>query len=104
MSINACDIKVSMLFSSLLANINILSCFFFLFLVVLNDLLTIPVVREKIRVKLAIPTGAPTTLVNEQIDTPPVLQLLHLKQLESFLCNQKQLHIYLIFYCLIFIG
>ena len=37
----------------------------------------IPVVREKIKVKLAlaIPTGAPTILVNEQIDTPPVVGL-----------------------------
>ena len=81
MSINACDIKVSILFSSLLANINILSCFFFLFLVVLSNFLTIPVVREKIKVKLAlaIPTGAPTTLVNEQIDTPPVVALKTIK-------------------------
>ena len=45
----------------------------------LNNLLTIPVVREKIRVKLAIPTGAPTTLVNEQIDTPPVVALKTIK-------------------------
>ena len=43
----------------------------------LNNLLTIPVVREKIRVKLAlaIPTGGQTTLVNEMIDTPPVVEL-----------------------------
>ena len=43
----------------------------------LNNFLTIPVVREKIKVKLAlaIPTGAPTTLVNEMIDTPPVVAL-----------------------------
>ena len=41
----------------------------------LSNFLTIPNVREKIRVKLAlaIPTGAPTTLVNEIIDTPPVV-------------------------------
>ena len=40
----------------------------------LSNFLTIPVVRGKIKVKLAlaIPTGAPTTLVNEQIDTHPV--------------------------------
>ena len=39
--------------------------------------MTIPVVREKIKVKpaLAIPTGAPTMLGNEQIDTPPVVAL-----------------------------
>ena len=75
MSINACDVRVSMLFSLLLANIKILSCFYFLFLVVLSNFLTIPVVRGKTKVKLAlgIPTGAATTLVNEQIDTPPVV-------------------------------
>ena len=81
MSINACDIRVSMLFSLLLANIRILSCFFFLFLVIFSNFLTIPVVREKIKVKLAlaIPTGAPTILVNEQIDTPPVVALKTIK-------------------------
>ena len=49
----------------------------------LNNFLTIPVVREKIRVKhaLSIPTGAPTTLVNEQIDTPPVVALKTIKNL-----------------------
>ena len=81
MPINACDIRVSMLLSLLLANIKILSCFFFLFLVIFSNFLTIPVVREKIKVKLAlaIPTGAPTTLVNEQIDTPPVVALKTIK-------------------------
>ena len=41
----------------------------------LSNFLTIPVVREKIKVKLAlaIPTGAPTTLVNEMIDNPPLV-------------------------------
>ena len=78
-----------MLFSLLLANIRILSCFFFLFLVILSNVLTIPVVREKIKVKLAlaIPTGAPTIVVNEMIDTPPFVALKHLK---LYLCNQKQ--------------
>ena len=81
MSVSACDIRVSMLLSLLLANIRILSCFFFLFLVIFSNFLTIPVVREKIKVKLAlaIPTGAPTTLVNEQIDTPPVVALKTIK-------------------------
>ena len=83
MSINACDIRVSMLLSLLLANIRILSCFFFLFLVIFSNFLTIPVVREKIKVKLAlaIPTGAPTTLVNEMIDTPPLVALKAIKTL-----------------------
>ena len=41
------------------------------------NFLIIPVVREKIKVKhvLAIPTGAPITLVNEITDTPPVVTL-----------------------------
>ena len=61
-----------MLSSLILANIRILSSFFFLFLVILNNFLIIPVVREKIKVKLAlaIRTGAPTTLADEMIQTP----------------------------------
>ena len=41
----------------------------------LSNFLPISVAREKIKVKLAlaIPTGAPTTLVNEMIDTPPLV-------------------------------
>ena len=41
----------------------------------LSNILPIPVVREKIKVKvaLAIPTRAPTTLVNEMMDTPPLV-------------------------------
>ena len=81
MSINACDTTVSMLLSLLLANIRILSCFLFLFLVIFSNFLTIPVVREKIKVKLAlaIPTGAPTILVNEIIDTPLLVALKTIK-------------------------
>ena len=47
----------------------------------LNNFLVILVVREKIKVKLAlaIPTGAPTTLVNEQIDTPLLVTLKTIK-------------------------
>ena len=47
----------------------------------LSNFLIIPVVIEKIKVKLAlaIPTGAPATLVNEQIDTPPVVALKTIK-------------------------
>ena len=81
MSINAWDAKVSMLSSLLLANIRILSCFFFLFLVIFSNFLTIPVVREKIKVKLAlaIPTGAPTTLADEMIQTPLLVALKTIK-------------------------
>ena len=51
--------------------------FLFFFLLCLVIFLTIPVVREKIKVKLAptIPISAPTTLVNEMIDTPPLVVL-----------------------------
>ena len=47
----------------------------------LSNFLTIPVVREKIRIKLAlaIPTEAPTTLENEIIDTPPLVALKAIK-------------------------
>ena len=71
-----------MLLSLLLANIRIL-CFFFLFLVIFNNFLTILVVIEKIKVKLAlaIPTGAPIILVNEIIDTPPLVALKTIKTL-----------------------
>ena len=43
----------------------------------LSNFLTIAVIREKIKVKLAlaIRTGAPTMLVNKEIDTPPVFAL-----------------------------
>ena len=46
--------------------------FFFLFLIILSNFLIIPIVKEKIIVKLAfaIPTGAPITVVKEIIDTP----------------------------------
>ena len=72
-----------MLLSLLLANIRILSCFFFLFLLIFSNFLTIPVVREKIKVKLALatPTGAPIILVNEIIDTPPGVALKTIKVL-----------------------
>ena len=47
----------------------------FLFLVVLSNFLVIPVVKEKIKVELslAIPTGAPITVVKEIIDTTPLV-------------------------------
>ena len=69
-----------MLFNLLLASIRILSCFLFLFLFMLSNFL-IPVVKEKINVKLApaIPTGAPTTLIEEIIQTPPLVALKTIK-------------------------
>ena len=43
----------------------------------------IPVVKQKIKVKLTlrIPPGAPITLVNEMIDTPPLVALKTIKVL-----------------------
>ena len=81
MSINAWDIRVSMLLSLLLAKIRILSCFFFLFLVIFSNFSTIPVVTEKIKIRLAlaIPIGAPTTLVNEINDAPLLVALKTIK-------------------------
>ena len=66
-----------------LGNIRILSCFFFLFLFIFNKFLTIPVVREKIKVRLAlaIPAGVPKILVNEIIDTPLLVALKTIKTL-----------------------
>ena len=70
-----------MLLSLLLANTRILSGFFFFFLVIFNNFLTVPVVKEKIKVKLAltIPTGAPIMLVNEIIVTLPIVALKAIK-------------------------
>ena len=78
MLVNACDTKVSMLSRLLLANVRILSCFFFLFLVMLNNFLIITVVREKIKVRLvlAILAGAPTTLASEMIQTPLLIYVI----------------------------
>ena len=69
MSINHWDTKVSILLSLLLERSSILSCFFFSFLVILSILLIIPVVTEKIKVKLAlaIPRVASVTVVKKFI-------------------------------------
>ena len=79
MSIIACDIRVSLLLSLLLDKITVFSCLFFL--VIFSNFLTIPVVREKnkVRLALAIPTGAPTILVNEIINTPLLVALKTIK-------------------------
>ena len=80
-SFNAGDINDSMLLSLLLDNIRILSCFFFLFLVIFSNFLMIPVVIEKIKVThvLAIPADAPIILVNEIIDIPLLVTLKTIK-------------------------
>ena len=47
----------------------------------LNNFLIIPVVREKIKVRLAlaIPAGVPTALANEMIQTPLLVALKAIK-------------------------
>ena len=56
--------------------------FLFVFFM-LSNFLIIPVVGEKIRVKLAlaIPAGAPITLVKEMIDIPSLVALKAIKTL-----------------------
>ena len=70
-----------MLLCLLLAKIRTLSCFLFLFLVIFSNFFTTPVVREKtkVRLELAIPTGAPTILLNEIIDTTSLVALKTIK-------------------------
>ena len=65
-----------------------------MFLVIFSNFLTIPVVREKIKVKLAlaIPTGAPTTLADEMIQTPLLVALKTIK----ILSMQSKTVIYLL--------
>ena len=66
---------MSILFSFFLARTSILSCFLFLFFVIPSNFLFISVVKEKNKVKIALafPTGAPITVVKEIIDTPPLV-------------------------------
>ena len=56
-----------------------------MFLVTFSNFLTISVVREenKVRLALAIPTGAPTILVIEIIDTPLLVALKTIKILSK---------------------
>ena len=64
-----------MLFNLVLANITILLCFFFLFLVFFSSFFTIPVEIKNARPKfsLTIPTGAPIAVANDAIEMLPVV-------------------------------
>ena len=55
--------------------------FLFFFLVIFSNFLTIPVVRKKnkVRLAIAIPTGVPTILVNKIIGTPALAALKTIK-------------------------
>ena len=57
--------------------------FLFVSFVMLSKALIIPVVREKIKVKVAlsIPTGAPTTLADKMIQTPLLVALRTVKKM-----------------------
>ena len=59
-----------MLFNLLLANKTILLCFFCLFRIAINNFSAIPVRIQNARLKLAlaIPTGAPVTVANDAIE------------------------------------
>ena len=54
-----------------LANITILLCFFFLFLVVFNNFFESPADNENVRLKLALATGVPVTAANDAIEMLP---------------------------------
>ena len=64
-----------MLFNLLLANITVLLCFFFLFLVVFNSFFTSSVEIENARLKLAlaIPTSVSITVANGAIEILPLV-------------------------------
>ena len=74
--------------------------YFFLFLVILSNFLIIPVVKEKIKVKLAlaIPTGAPTTLADKMIQIPLLFALKTIK-IMSMNPMHKYPHITKLFGC-----
>ena len=63
------------MFNFLLANITILLCFFFLFLVVFNIFFISPVDNENVtlRLALAIPSGVPITIANDAIEILPLV-------------------------------
>ena len=64
---------LSMLFNLLLANITILLCFFFLFLVACNNFFTSSVHNENARLRLALvfPTAISITVTNNDIEMLP---------------------------------
>ena len=56
-------------------------CFLFFYLVIFNNFLTISVIKEifKVRVAFTIPTDAATILINKIIDTPGLFELKTIK-------------------------
>ena len=58
----------------LLANIIILLCFLFLFLVIFNNfvIISVDIKNARLNLALAISTGAPITVANDAIETLPL--------------------------------
>ena len=73
--IRVSDILLSILFNLLLAIVTILSCFFFLFDFVFNDLFTISEVMENAKLKLALATltGASIIVADDATDISPLV-------------------------------
>ena len=89
---SASDTLLSMLFSLRLANITILLCFFFLFLVALDNFyFLIPGDMEYASLKFAlvIPTGAPIAVANDAVKRLPLVLDKAIKYL-----SKKMQHIY----------
>ena len=78
-----------MLFNLLLANITVSLCFFFLLLVAFSNFFTSPVHNENVRLRLAlaIPTGAPIILANDAIETLP--KIYQNNQKKKYACGLK---------------
>ena len=81
----ASDILLSLLFNLLLANITILLCFFFLFLVAFNNFFTSPVHNENARLRFAlvIPIGIPMTVASNAIEMLPLVIYRTIKDLSK---------------------
>ena len=83
--INASDILLSVLFNLLLANITILSCFIFLFLVAFNNFVTSLVQNKNARLILTLvtPIIGPITVAKDAIETPPLVTYKTIKDLSK---------------------
>ena len=79
------NILLSILFNLLLANVTVLLCFFFLFLIAFNNFFTSPVHNENARhgLALVIPIGAPITVAKGAIETPPLVTDKTIKDLSN---------------------
>ena len=60
-----------MLFNLLLANITVLFCFLFSFLVIFTT--PVQIENSKLKLALTIPTGALIAVANDAVDIPPLV-------------------------------